>query len=132
MPAWPTVNDRAHAELCGVLPPKFQGFVGVYPQAVFRPMQLDTQAIEGVSIFVDGQLVPCDGSSYQLHSCALALGNALVLDVVSELPEPVLFKATLHGLTVDTERDEIAHGLKLGAKALRPKRAPHHCDREPG
>lgn len=113
------INDQARAVLAGELPAGFEGFVGVYPQAIFRPLLLDTAPIEGVSIYAQGRLVPCDGSTYELGGGTLCVGDALVLDVVNQRPEPVMFRATFRGLTIEAAQNEIAHGLKLGAKALR-------------
>lgn len=118
------VNDNTRAVLHGELPAKYEGFVGVYPQAVFRPLFLDTEAIEGVSLYVDGQLVPCDGSRYAISGGTLVLGSALVLDVVNRRETSVLFTATFGGLSIDAAQNQIAHGLKLGARANRPRPAP--------
>lgn len=94
----------ARATLRGVLPPKFDGIVSVYPQTIFRPTSLETKPSEGVLMFVDGQAVPLDGKRYRIaerEARSLTIGSFIAAHLVNEKDVEAPFELVARGIGVD-------------------------------
>lgn len=112
----PSGIHAARVTLRDVLPPKFNGLISAYPQAIFRPRLLETTPIDGVLMFVDGQAVRLDGKSYRLSDSdtrSLTIGSFVAVHVVNERDEPTPVEIVVRGVAVDIG-GEVASRARLG------------------
>ena len=101
------------------LPPRFDGVVGVYATAEFKPALLKTERLPGVSIRLYmaahplvGRLVSCDGSSYELGPLFSTPVEEFMGFRVTNEGDGAAFVLTLRGRAVKIGGDITSHTVR--------------------
>lgn len=107
---------RGRATLRATLPPKFNGLIGAYPQALFRPDTVKMGQCDGALMFVDGRAVPLDGKAYRLNrgERAMSIGNFIAAHVVNEREVETPVEIAFDGVSADVGGELAPGPARLG------------------
>ena len=97
-PAFP----KCHITLAAELPPHFEGFVGVYPQDIFRLYEIEATLPHGeeteAGLLFTGLLYPCDGTRYVVPAIlTTGVGEMIAVSVINPSSEYAHLHLVLHG-----------------------------------
>lgn len=101
------IFPKCHITLATDLPPHFEGFVGVYPQDIFRLYEIEATLPHGAEtaagLLFTGLFYPCEGTRYVVpNALTTALGEMIAVRVKNPSSEFAPLHLVLHGRSSQT------------------------------